>query len=112
MRFPIVDLIILIAVVIAVSSGYRRGFWLSLAQYAGLVVGVLIGATLAPVLMDALKVSDSTVRSLGAAIVLIILGAIGSSVGSWVVGPSRLRMLALPHSGRLAAFDGASYSAS
>src|SRR5260370_509795 len=111
MRFPIVDLIILIAVVIAVSSGYRRGFWLSLAQYAGLVVGVLIGATLAPVLMDALKVSDSTVRSLGAAIVLIILGAIGSSVGYWVGEPIRLRMLARPESGQIDSFGGAIFSA-
>jgi S1-C subfamily serine protease len=111
MRFTIVDLIILIAVVIAVSSGYRRGFWLSLAQYAGLVVGVLIGATLAPVLMDALKVSDSTVRSLGAAIVLIILGAIGSSVGYWVGEPIRLRMLARPQSGRIDSFGGAIFSA-
>ena len=50
MRFTLIDLIILIAVVFAISSGYRRGFWLSLAQYAGLVLGVVIGATLAPLL--------------------------------------------------------------
>jgi len=43
-RFTLIDLVILIAVVFAVSSGYRRGFWLSLAQYAGLVLGVVIGA--------------------------------------------------------------------
>ena len=110
MRFTIIDLIILIAVVFAISSGYRRGFWLSLAQYAGLVVGVIIGATLAPVLMDALNVTDSTVRSLGAVLVLVVLGAIGSSVGYWVGEPIRLRMLARPQSGRIDSFGGAIFS--
>jgi len=43
MRFTIIDLLILIALVFAIASGYRRGFWLSLAQYAGLVIGVGLG---------------------------------------------------------------------
>ena len=111
MRFTIIDLIILIAVVFAIGSGYRRGFWLSLAQYAGLVLGVIVGATLAPILMDALKLSDSTVRSLGAVLVLIVLGAIGSSVGYWVGEPIRLRLLARPESGRIDSFAGAIFSA-
>src|SRR5712692_4620283 len=111
MRFTIIDLVILIAVVFAISIGYRRGFWLSLAQYAGLVVGVIIGAALAPVLMDALKVSDSTVKSLGAVLVLVVLGAIGSSVGYWIGEPIRLRMLARPQSGRIDSFGGAIFSA-
>ena len=111
MRFTIIDLLILVALVFAVSSGYRRGFWLSLAQYAGLVVGVILGAALAPVLMDALKISDSTVRSLGAVLVLIVLGAIGSSVGYWVGEPIRLRLLAHPESGRIDSVAGAIFSA-
>src|SRR6266853_6473721 len=111
MRFTIIDLIILVALVFAVSSGYRRGFWLSLAQYAGLVVGVILGAALAPVLMDALKISDSTVRSLGAVLVLVVLGAIGSSVGYWVGEPIRLRLLAHPESGRIDSVAGAIFSA-
>jgi S1-C subfamily serine protease len=111
MRFTIIDLIILVALIFAVSSGYRRGFWLSLAQYAGLVLGVIIGAALAPVLMDALKIADSTVRSLTAVLVLIVLGAIGSSVGYWVGEPIRLRLLARPQSGRIDSFAGAIFSA-
>jgi len=111
MRFTIIDLIIVVALVFAVSSGYRRGFWLSLAQYAGLVVGVIVGAALAPVLLDALKISDSTVRSLAAVLVLIVLGAIGSSVGYWVGEPIRLRLLARPQSGRVDSFAGAFFSA-
>src|SRR5712691_3689487 len=111
MRFTIIDLLILIAVVFAVSSGYRRGFWLSLAQYAGLVLGVVIGAALAPVLMHALNLSGATVRSLGAVMVLIVMGAIGSSVGYWVGEPIRLRLLARPQSGRVDSFAGAIFSA-
>jgi S1-C subfamily serine protease len=111
MRFTIIDLIILVTVIFAIGSGFRRGFWLSLAQYAGLVVGVIVGATLAPALMDALNISDSTVRSLGAVLVLIVLGAIGSSVGYWVGEPIRLRLLAHPQSGRIDSFAGAIFSA-
>jgi S1-C subfamily serine protease len=111
MHFTIIDLLILVALIFAVSSGYRRGFWLSLAQYAGLVLGVIIGATLAPVLMDALKISDSTVRSLGAVLVLVVLGAVGSSVGYWIGEPIRLRLLAHPESGRIDSFAGAIFSA-
>jgi S1-C subfamily serine protease len=111
MRFTIIDLIILVALVFAVASGYRRGFWLSLAQYAGLVLGVVIGAALAPVLMDVLNISDSTVRSLMAVLVLVVLGAIGSSVGYWVGEPIRLRLLAHPESGRIDSFAGAVFSA-
>src|SRR5438876_9449528 len=111
MRFTIIDLLILVALVFAVSSGYRRGFWLSLAQYAGLVLGVIIGAVLAPVLMDALNLSDATLRSLMAVLVLVVLGAVGSSVGYWVGEPIRLRLLARPQSGRIDSIAGAVFSA-
>jgi S1-C subfamily serine protease len=109
-RFTLVDLVIVIAVVFAISSGYRRGFWLALAQYAGLVLGVVIGATLAPVLMDPIKLTGS-IRSLGAVLILIVLGAIGSSVGYWVGEPIRLRLLAHPQSGRIDSVAGAIFSA-
>jgi S1-C subfamily serine protease len=110
-RFTLVDLVILIAIVFAVSSGYRRGFWLSLAQYAGLVLGVVIGAALAPVLMDFVKITSSSIRSLGAVLILIVLGAIGSSAGYWVGEPIRLRLLAHPQSGRIDSVAGAIFSA-
>ena len=110
-RFTLVDLVILIAIVFAVSSGYRRGFWLSLAQYAGLVLGVVIGAALAPVLMDFVNITSSSIRSLGAVLILIVLGAIGSSAGYWVGEPIRLRLLAHPQSGRIDSVAGAIFSA-
>jgi S1-C subfamily serine protease len=111
MRFTLVDAIILIAVVFAVSSGYRRGFWLSLAQYAGLVLGVVIGAALAPVLMNALNMNETAIRSLVAIMILIVLGTIGSSIGYWVGEPIRLRLLAQPRDGKIDSFAGAIFSA-
>jgi len=110
MRFTIVDLIILIAMVFAISSGYRRGFWLSLAQYAGLLLGVVLGAALAPVVMDALNLNGA-VRSLVAIMILIVLGTVGSSIGYWVGEPIRLRLLAQPRGGRIDSVAGAIFSA-
>src|ERR1700730_4120792 len=101
MRFTIIDLLILGALVFAIASGYRRGFWLSLAQSDALLIGVLIAAALAPLLMDAVNITDSTVKSLGAVLVLIVLGAIGSSVGYWVGEQIRRRLLAPPARGRI-----------
>ena len=110
MRATLIDLFVVIAVVFAISSGFRRGFWLSLAQYVGLVLGVVVGAALAPVVMDALKLNDSTARSLGAVMILIVLGTIGSSVGYWVGEPIRLRLVARPQSGRIDSVGGAVFS--
>ena len=111
MRFTLIDLFIVIAVIFAISSGYRRGFWLSMAQYVGLVLGVVIGAALAPLVMDALNLSGSTARSLGAVMILIVLGTIGSSAGYWVGEPIRLRLLARPQTGRIDSLGGAAFSA-
>src|SRR5438552_18763932 len=106
MRFTIIDLFIVIAVIFAISSGFRRGFWLSLAQYVGLVVGVVVGAALAPVVMDALNLSSPTARSLVAVMILIVLGAIGSSVGYGAGVPIRLPLIAPPQPGRNASLAG------
>ncbi len=111
MRFTIIDLIIVIAVIFAISSGYRRGFWLSLAQYAGVVIGVVLGAALAPVLMDWLGLTERTMRSLVAIMILVVAGVIGSSIGYWVGEPIRIRLLAQPRSGRIDSVTGAIFSA-
>jgi S1-C subfamily serine protease len=107
----LIDLFIVIAVVVAISSGYRRGFWLSLAQYAGLVLGVVVGAALAPVLMDALHMTGTTSRSLVAILILIVAGTTGSSIGYWIGEPIRLRLLSRPSSGRIDSVIGAIFSA-
>ena len=74
-------------------SGYRRGFWLSLAQYLGLLVGVIVGAASARYVLDYLQITNPSARPLGALLVLIIGGSLGSSVGFAVGEPIRRKIL-------------------
>ena len=93
MGFDLVDLVILAATVIGLANGYRRGFWLSTAQYAGLVGGVLLGAAAATPLLNYLGIHNPGARPLGAALVLVIGGSLGSSVGFAAGEPIRRRIL-------------------
>ncbi|MHB8588842.1 MAG: MarP family serine protease [Candidatus Dormibacteraceae bacterium] len=93
MGFDLVDLVILAATLIGLANGYRRGFWLSAAQYAGLVVGVLLGATAADPLLNYLEIHNPGARPLGAALVLVIGGSLGSSIGFAAGEPIRRRIL-------------------
>ena len=70
------------------ANGYRRGFWLSLFQYSGLVVGVVAGAALAPVILDSLHLGGG-VGPLAAVLVLVIFGSLGSTLGFWIGEPVR-----------------------
>ena len=72
---------IAVAAIIGIANGYQRGLWLSAAQYAGLVVGVVAGAALAPGIADLLGLTDPRVRALAAVLVLIVGGSLGSSFG-------------------------------
>jgi len=93
MGFDLVDFVILAATLIGVANGYRRGFWLSAAQYAGLVGGVLLGAAAATPLLDYLGIHNPGARPLGAALVLVIGGSLGSSIGFAAGEPIRRRIL-------------------
>ena len=88
-----IDLLILIAAVVGLANGYRRGFWLSLAQYAGLLIGVLLGAWAARYVLDYLQITNESARPLGAVLVLIIGGSLGSSIGFAVGEPIRRKIL-------------------
>lgn len=105
----LVDAAILLAAAIAVVNGFRRGFWLSLCQYLGLVVGVIIGAGLAPAVLDALNVSGQF-RSLGAVMVLVVAGTMGSTLGYWVGEPIRMRLVMKRGRGRTDSLAGAAFS--
>jgi len=91
--FNLIDILILIAAVVGLANGYRRGFWLSLAQYVGLVVGVLLGATAARYVLDYLQINNQSARPLGAVLVLVIGGSLGSSIGFAVGEPIRRNIL-------------------
>jgi S1-C subfamily serine protease len=93
MGFDLVDLVIVVATVIGLANGYRRGFWLSAAQYTGLVGGVVLGAAAATPVLNYLEIHNPGARPLGAALVLVIGGSLGSSIGFAAGEPIRRRIL-------------------
>ena len=89
----LIDILILVAAIVGLANGYRRGFWLSLTQYVGLLIGVLLGAAAARYVLDYLQINNSSARPLGAVLVLVIGGSLGSSIGFAVGEPIRRRIL-------------------
>src|SRR5260370_2429105 len=76
----LIDLLIVAAVVVGLVNGYRRGFWLSLAQYVGLVVGVVLGAAAAGPLLDYIGIHNPAPPPFGPALVLLIAGTLWSDL--------------------------------
>ena len=89
----LIDLVIVAAAVVGLANGFRRGFWLSLAQYVGLLVGVLVGATAAEPVLNYLQINNPVARPLGAVLVLVVGGSLGSSLGFAAGEPIRRRIL-------------------
>jgi S1-C subfamily serine protease len=89
----LIDLVVVVATLVGLANGYRRGFWLSLSQYVGLVVGVLLGAASARPVLDYLQISNANARPLGAVLVLVIGGSLGSSIGFAAGEPIRRNIL-------------------
>lgn len=98
------------AALLTLGHGLRRGFWLSLAQYAGMIGGVVAGAALAPRVADLLGITGASIKPLAAGVVLIVGGVLGSSVGYAVGAPLRLLLLARPGRARLDSLLGAVFS--
>ena len=89
----LIDVLIVVAALVGLANGYRRGFWLSLAQYLGLLIGVMLGAASARYVLDYLVINNASARPLGAVLVLVIGGSLGSSVGFAVGEPIRRKIL-------------------
>jgi S1-C subfamily serine protease len=89
----LIDFAILIAVIFAAGNGHRRGFWLSLFQYLGLLGGVVLGAAVAPTLADFFGINGPITRPITGVIVLLAFGSLGSSIGYWLGEPIRVRIL-------------------
>ncbi len=81
------------ATLIGLANGFRRGFWLSTTQYLGLLAGVLLGAAVATQLLDRIGINGPNARSVGAVLVLIVGGSLGSSIGYATGEPIRRNIL-------------------
>ena len=79
----LLDVLILIAIAAAAVSGYRRGASLQLFEYAGLVLGLLGGALLAPRIAG--LATSPTMRAFLAIAALLGLAMIGGTLG-WLLG--------------------------
>jgi S1-C subfamily serine protease len=89
----LVDIVIVVALLVGLANGYRRGFWLSLFQYMGMVAGVVVGAAVALPLLSALGVTSTTLRPLAAAAIVLVGGSAGSTLGYWLSEPLRNAVL-------------------
>jgi S1-C subfamily serine protease len=77
------DILIVLLLVLSAVNGYRRGAVLQLTAYAGLLLGLVAGALLAPV---AAGFVTSPLAQAGVALsTLLVMAAIGDALG-WLVG--------------------------
>ena len=77
------DVLIVVVLALAAWTGYRRGATLQLFSYGGLLIGLLVGALLAPRL--AMLVSGPAAQAGIAVGTLILLAAAGDAAG-WLLG--------------------------
>ena len=81
------DLLLLVLLAVAGSSGYRRGLALQAFSFGGLLVGLVAGALLAPVVAG--LVESPAAEAAAATVTLIALAGAGDAAG-WLLG-ARLR---------------------
>jgi S1-C subfamily serine protease len=104
----LLDLIVVVALALALGNGYRRGFSLSSLSYTGLVAGTAFGAFMAPYITRAFQAGPSLAPLVSLAM-LFLAASVGSSVGYALGEPLRLRMLRSPQGGRWDSIAGAGF---
>jgi len=79
----LLDVAILAMLGLAAVNGFRRGAALQLTAYAGLLLGLFVGALIAPAVVG--LVSSPLAQAVVAIVVLFSLAGIGDAIG-WVIG--------------------------
>lgn len=105
----LLDLVIVAFIFIALGNGFRRGFSLSSLSYLGLVLGLAIGAVIAPPVERAFATGPSTGPYV-ALMMLFLAALIGSSIGYAAGEPIRTRLVRRPDRGKLDSVAGAAFS--
>ena len=96
------DLVLLALLALAGISGFRRGFTLQAFGFGGLLIGLFIGALIAPTV--ARLVGGPQAQAALAALVLFVVAGIGNAIG-WLLGV-RVRDRAAARFGRTDAVAG------
>lgn len=79
----ILDAIVVVIVVVSVITGFRRGAALQVVTYTGLIIGLIIGALVAPRLA---ALADSPfAQATIALLALLLFAAVGDAIG-WLIG--------------------------
>ncbi|MDQ6746641.1 MAG: MarP family serine protease [Candidatus Dormibacteraeota bacterium] len=105
----LLDLVIVALIFVALGNGYRRGFTLSSLSYLGLVVGLALGAVIAPPVERAFATGPTTGPYI-ALLMLFLAALIGSSIGYTAGEPIRLRVIRRRGGGRWDSVAGAAFS--
>jgi S1-C subfamily serine protease len=105
----LLDLAIVAMTFVAVGNGYRRGFSLSILSYLGLVIGLAIGAGMAPPVVRAFAAGPTTGPYV-ALLMLFLAALVGSSIGYAAGEPIRIRLLRDRVGARLDSVAGAVFS--
>ena len=106
----VVDIAIVVLVLLGLVGGYRRGLIPSVVQYGCLIAGVLITGALSPLILDRLGLYDPNSRPLSAALLLLLGGCLGATIGFWVGEPVRRWVMRSDRLGYLDRFSGGAVS--
>lgn len=79
----LLDGLLIALVILSVVTGFRRGAALQLVTYTGLIIGLALGALLAPV--TARLATDPFAQATIALVTLLVLAAVGDAAG-WALG--------------------------
>jgi len=79
----LLDVLLVVLLVLAGFSGYRRGLTLQAFGFGGLLLGLLVGALIAPALAG--LVDGPALQAGIVAAVLLCLGVVGNAIG-WLLG--------------------------
>lgn len=85
----LIDLIVIVACVVGVVTGYRRGALLAVFSFAGLLLGAVVGAHLVDPLAREFTDGSVTLRVPIALFCVLTLGIIGQLIGGWIGGTLR-----------------------
>jgi S1-C subfamily serine protease len=105
-----VDVLIVVACLIGLFIGYSQGFWLTVARYTGMAAGIVLGIYFTPDIVRRFDITDPVWRQVTAALIIIVAGSVGGSLGFWLGHPLRRWLLDRRVLGTLDSLAGAALS--